>query len=239
MTCAGPASGGGRSSGRSRTAGRRRARTKSRTYSPSGPPQIDEVVLDRDDIDPAAVERPRDPGVVLGDVAPDPVVDLGRIRRLVIGRGQGDDLAVAAGAAEVAGVRGDAASARRVGGRKRDSDQNAPEGLHLHGALDRGSCQTARRWCALAPRSSGPAAPMAGGPVPDRTPAGPDRYPSSGHPDDRAGPESRRPGRRVRHVADPSRGSNLEDPIVLPIRPTARLPVAALALATSWPCCCR
>ena len=147
-----------------------------------------EVVLDRDDVDPAAVEGARHPDVVLLDVAPNPVVDLGRIGRLVIGRCQGDDLAIAAGAAQVAGVRGDAAATRRIRGREGDSDRYAPEWLH-----------PTVRSCARPVKRRGPDWPAAAPWDVDAT-----GTPVRSTPDHLAGPEFEWPGRRVSRSRAPA-----------------------------------
>jgi hypothetical protein len=72
-------------------------------------------MLDRDDVD-APIQRPRDVDVVGELVTPDAMVDLDGIRRCLLERMQGDDLATAGRLGEVVGERCDAAPPRWVGG---------------------------------------------------------------------------------------------------------------------------
>jgi hypothetical protein len=70
-------------------------------------------MLDRNDVD-AALECSRDLGVVGELVASDPMVDLDRVRRCLLGRMQGDDLATAGRFSKIVREGRDAAAPRRV-----------------------------------------------------------------------------------------------------------------------------
>jgi len=109
-------------------------------------------MLDRDDVD-AALQRSRYLGVVGELVASDPVVDLDRVRRCLLGRMQGDDLAAASRFRKIVREGRDAAAPGRVRGNECSlSDQgllsaipslrsmHAADGAAGHRIGDRGMC---------------------------------------------------------------------------------------------------
>lgn len=106
------------------------------------------LVLDRDEVDVAAVDGASRPDVVVRGVTADPVVDLAGIGLELIRVMQRNDLARPGGGSEVAGEGGDSTPTRGVGGSERNSgDKAAPV---VRGRWARPAAGTDRR-CAPIP----------------------------------------------------------------------------------------
>ena len=83
-------------------------------------------MLDRHDVDPTVRERTGRAGIVSRFVAPNPVVDLRRVRRLVVRRAERHDLTPARDCGQIIREGGDPAAPRGIGRDEGGSDEGTP-----------------------------------------------------------------------------------------------------------------